>query len=332
MSSADSSKAEEKQALRHAFGAFATGVTVVTTSDENGNPFGFTANSFTSVSLDPPLLLICLGKSSSKLDIFSNAVSFAVNILSSQQAEVSHRFATSVEDRFATVDWSWGGKGAPLIEGAAVWFDCTPHQIVDAGDHIIIIGHVDAFAHTKQEPLIYLRGQYLEAPTSLETLVSDPSEGSLRVGALLGFEDCVLLEQSSGFWTLPMGERALGFRAARSSLEDHLAKASAGAQWNVLYSVFDDPEQEETWMFFQGTLDSEGELAEGLRLFPFGEIPYDRIAARGVRAMIWRYVEEFRNGAFGLYADSTRHSGHVARFAGEPMPWGVAMNTKDSIL
>ncbi|WP_397543234.1 flavin reductase [Roseovarius salis] len=331
MSSAGAIKTEDKQALRHAFGAFATGVTVVTTADEKGTPFGFTANSFTSVSLDPPLLLICLAKSSSKINIFSNAKSFAVNILSSQQAEVSHRFATSMKERFATVDWSLGGKGAPLIEGVAAWFDCTPHQIVDAGDHIIIIGRVDAFAHTEQEPLVYLRGQYLEAPTSLGALVSDHTEGSLRIGALLGLNDCVLLEMSNGNWSLPMGEREPGFRAARSSLEQHLSRAGARAQWNVLYSVFDDPEDKGTWMFFQGTLETDGELSEVLRLFPAGEIPYEKIAARGVRAMIRRYFEELRNGSFGLYADSTRHSGHVARFAGEPMPWDLALNGKDSI-
>ena len=98
----------DARALRDAFGAFPTGVTVVTAHDPSGQPIGFTANSFTSVSLDPPLLLICLAKSSRNFAAITGSAGFAVNILSETQKDVSNTFARPVEDRFAAVEWEEG--------------------------------------------------------------------------------------------------------------------------------------------------------------------------------------------------------------------------------
>ena len=135
----------DARALRDAFGAFLTGVTVVTTVDDAGAPIGFTANSFTSVSLDPPLLLVCLAKTSRNYATLTAAKGFGVNILSEDQKDVSNTFARPVEDRFAAVDWRIGPHGSPVFADVAAWFDCATHDVVDAGDHVILIGRVEGF-------------------------------------------------------------------------------------------------------------------------------------------------------------------------------------------
>lgn len=151
---------EDKIALRAAFGAFLTGVTVVTTKTEAGEPVGFTANSFTSVSLDPPLLLICIAKASQNLDNFLSAPGYAVNILAEGQEALSRRFAGPVADRFAGVGWRDGPAGAPVLDGVCGWFDCEMHDQVEAGDHVILIGRVEGYDHSADRALGYARGGY----------------------------------------------------------------------------------------------------------------------------------------------------------------------------
>lgn len=320
---------ETRCSLRRAFGSFATGVTIVTARDAQGEAVGFTANSFTSVSLDPALLLVSISKTSSNLNAFSQANSFAVNILAASQTGLSNRFASRGEDRFSGVEWTCGDRGAPLIGGSAAWFDCTLHRLVDAGDHVIIIGRIEAFSHTDLEPLIYLKGQYLEAPRPVEVLLSDPPDGGLRAGGLLGCMGKIVLERDGDNWTVPMGSAKPGFRAARSSLDERLAEAGAEVRWNVLYSVFDDPVQPGTWMFFQGVLDEHSVLRSNFKLFAPEDIPLNKISTRGMRSMLRRYLAENREGAFSLYADGTRHSGHIARFAGTATPWSDTFTTEE---
>jgi flavin reductase (DIM6/NTAB) family NADH-FMN oxidoreductase RutF len=146
--------------LRKAFGSFMTGVTVVTTRNGHDQPLGFTANSFTSVSLSPPLVLICIDKSSENLDAFTGAENFAVNILADDQQEISNRFARNVEDRFHDIDWSLSIEGNPIITGAAAFFSCSMHKTVDAGDHVILIGEVQSFSNTDKPGLGYHKGGY----------------------------------------------------------------------------------------------------------------------------------------------------------------------------
>lgn len=150
----------ERRALRDAFGAFMTGVTIVTTIDEAGAPIGLTANAFASVSLDPPLLLVCISSRSLSLPAFRRSGGFAVNILSTAQQELSNRFARPVENRFDGVDWAPGPVGGPVLHDVCGWFDCRLHDQVEAGDHIIMIGRVEGFDHNPQTPLGYARGGY----------------------------------------------------------------------------------------------------------------------------------------------------------------------------
>ncbi|CAN7759138.1 flavin reductase family protein [Pseudorhodoferax sp. LjRoot39] len=152
----------DPRALRNAFGQFATGITVVTTTDEDGAPVGLTANSFTSVSLDPPLVLFCLDRRSASLGRFMSVPSFGINVLGSAQQALSSRFASRhVEDRFAGIGWSLRSPGVPWLEGAVAHFACDTYGIHDAGDHLVFIGHVRHFeTDAEREPLLYFQGRY----------------------------------------------------------------------------------------------------------------------------------------------------------------------------
>lgn len=152
--------AHDTRALRDAFGAFMTGVTIVTSTRADGAPVGLTANSFTSVSLDPALLLVCVSGKSRTLPAVRAAQGFAVNILAEGQEALSNRFAGRAEDRFEGVDWHPGPRGGPILPGACGWFDCALDKEVDAGDHIILIGRVEGFEHLGGAPLGYAKGGY----------------------------------------------------------------------------------------------------------------------------------------------------------------------------
>ncbi|MFN3615032.1 MAG: flavin reductase family protein, partial [Rubrimonas sp.] len=118
----------DRHALRRALGAFATGVTIVTGRDANRAPVGFTANSFTSVSLDPPLVLACIGAGAASYAAFRGADAFAVNILTAGQRDLAMRFATRGADKFAGGAWETRATGAPVLADSAAWFDCAAHQ------------------------------------------------------------------------------------------------------------------------------------------------------------------------------------------------------------
>ncbi len=148
--------------LRNALGMFATGVTVVTTVNNEGRPIGLTCNSFSSVSLKPPLVLWSLSLYSPSLQSFLQAPYFAVNILDAEQEELSKRFSTPMKDRFADLEWVAGEGGIPLIKGSAAQLQCRNETRHYSGDHIILIGQVLKFTYRDAEPLVFVRGQYRE--------------------------------------------------------------------------------------------------------------------------------------------------------------------------
>ncbi|MEM7176545.1 MAG: flavin reductase family protein [Pseudomonadota bacterium] len=150
----------DTRALRTALGSFATGVTIVTAMSDQGEPVGFTANSFTSVSLDPPLLLVCLAHKAMSYRIFRAADSFAVNVLSAHQEDTAMRFATQGADKFSDMDWQAGRMGAPIIPGCIAQFDCAMHERMTAGDHDILMGRVIGFAREEGSALVYHSGSF----------------------------------------------------------------------------------------------------------------------------------------------------------------------------
>jgi len=151
----------DTRALRDAFGCFVTGITIVTSMDETGAPVGFTANSFTSVSLDPPLLLVCPGKNASSLPAIRRSGVFGVNVLAADQRPIAERFAMRGVDRFSNGEWVESESGVLLLEGACANFACITVNEVDAGDHLVLIGRIESFRSAgERSPLMYLRGSY----------------------------------------------------------------------------------------------------------------------------------------------------------------------------
>ena len=145
--------------LRQAFGAFATGVTVVTAAF-GGKRYGVTANSFSSVSLDPPMVLWSLARTSSSFVAFENAPAFAVHILAADQQSLSDRFASKGIDKFEGIEANDGLGGAPLLAGCAARFECRTAFRYEGGDHVIFVGEVVALDHASSEPLLFHGGRY----------------------------------------------------------------------------------------------------------------------------------------------------------------------------
>ncbi|WP_027994045.1 flavin reductase family protein [Sinorhizobium meliloti] len=187
-------------ALREAFGAFPTAVTVITANDPADRPVGFTANAFTSVSLDPPLLLVCLAKTARDYPAMTAAEHFAINILSEAQKDVSIKFARPSEDRFATVNWARAPNGCPIFAQVAAWFECSRHDVIEAGDHVMMVGRVTAFESSGLNGLGYARGGYF-APSVAAKANSSPAAGG-EVGA-------VVLERHGSLF--PFGDDNLSF-------------------------------------------------------------------------------------------------------------------------
>jgi len=151
----------DPRTLRDALGCFATGVTVVTCLGPDGEPAGLTVNSFTSVSLDPPLLLVCIAKAAASAPALIAASHFAINVLQTGQQPASIRFSTRDQDRFGTTPWSSGEAGAPILEESLGVFECERYAVYDGGDHHILVGRViKASFDGALDPLLYFRGRY----------------------------------------------------------------------------------------------------------------------------------------------------------------------------
>jgi flavin reductase (DIM6/NTAB) family NADH-FMN oxidoreductase RutF len=146
--------------LRRVMGAYPTGVTIVAARGEGGEPFGLTVNSFTSVSLDPPLVLFCISHTSTSHDRLLAVEAFGVSLLSGDQDAIARRFAEEPSDgRFDGVAWTSAASGAPLLEGALAWLECRRQNVFDGGDHSIVLGHVVEASGSDRPALLFYRGR-----------------------------------------------------------------------------------------------------------------------------------------------------------------------------
>ncbi len=149
---------ENARAYRNALGHFGTGVTVITTSTNEG-PIGMTVNSFASVSLEPALVLWSLSKTSGRFDAFQNAEHYSIHVMREDQDKLALEFAKNA-DAFETCDWRYDGYSVPLLNNALTRFDCHQQAVHDAGDHVIIVGQVKGVVANKGAPLIFAKGQF----------------------------------------------------------------------------------------------------------------------------------------------------------------------------
>jgi len=288
--------------FRRALGAFVTGVTVVTTIQPDGSPRGFTANSFTSVSLDPPLILVCIAKTASSYQVFSETRRFAVSVLAEDQKGVSGVFASKAADKFSQVAWQARATGAPVIDNAAASFDCMTHDVVDAGDHVILIGRVVDFLHTSSSPLGYCRGAYVNFSLSQEALAAAGPRA--QVGAILEHRDGIVLLDTPKGLQLPTGNK-LEPASDSASLHGVLAKLGLSVHLDFLFAVFESGSGQapSVQIYYRGRVIDSGAawIDSTIRIVPLAQIPWDELHDDAVRSMLERYVRERSEDAFGIY-------------------------------
>ena len=152
----------DQREFRNAVGCFATGVTIATTIDREGEKVGITANSFSSLSLDPPLVLFCVDASINSYDAFENCECFIINVLREDQIDLSNNFARSSDDKWMGIEHRYGKNGSPTIENSIAILECKKHAVYEGGDHLILVGEVVEFEYddSGSRPLLYYRGSY----------------------------------------------------------------------------------------------------------------------------------------------------------------------------
>lgn len=284
----------DPKALRNAFGAFATGVTVITTRQPDGTPRGFTANSFTSVSLDPALLLVCLARTAHSADVFAEAPHFAVNILAEDQKAVSGLFASRAPDKFAQCAWTPGPADMPLIDGALASFTAARHQLVDAGDHLILIGRIEAFSASEGQPLGYFRGNYFSIGLEKDLAEAAAAAKGSRLGAVLACDGGVLLRAEGDRLRLPLAPEP-----TLDSLTAKLATLGLTPRIDFVYATFDDRSTGGHAVYYHGTV--TGPLPPGYRILPLADLAQAQITNPAEAAMLARYAQDYRNGSFSIY-------------------------------
>ncbi|WP_151714843.1 flavin-dependent trigonelline monooxygenase reductase component [Acinetobacter sp. TUM15071] len=281
--------------LRDAFGSFMTGVTVVTTCKADGTPLGFTANSFASVSLDPALLLVSIAKTSSNYHNFADASHFAINILAEEQKDVSNTFARPSDDRFANLAWSKSAFQNPLIDHVSAWFDCTTYQIVDAGDHAILIGKVENFASAGFAGLGYYRGGYFTPAKLSAEVISGPK---VVISSIIGHENKILLEQTADQkWTIP--HLLVEKDGADKALEKIFAAYQPDASASFIYSVYENIENQQQYIsFLCNTPTANATKGQFVDLNDLDQLSFVDSA---LQSMLMRYRKENHLKTYGVY-------------------------------
>lgn len=313
----------DRRLFRDMLGSFMTGVTVVAAQDAQGAPCAFTANSFTSVSLDPPLILVCLAKSAASADVFRHVERFSVNILGDWQRNLSAAFASRSPAKAAALN-ALMQANPPVLDGSLANMICTRRQVVDAGDHIILIGGVSEFRIMAGQPLGYFRGGYIGfglAVRSLEQLAVP-----LHVGGLLEQDGRVVLCRRAGasYWQVPI--------APLQAAEQHstligkvFARLGISARSSFLYSVFQEEGESHTTMVFSTEAAAAftcGVLEDGTRTASFGveDEPWTLVKGTMMQGMVQRFFRERAAGCFGIYCD-TADGGSIAPIGSKLRHW-----------
>lgn len=288
--------------LRSAFSAYMTGVTVVTSQTAMGELVGFTANSFTSVSLNPPLLLVCPGKHLQSYSVFEQSTHFVVNILADHQEEVSNIFASSPDDRFEQLDWSRDAHGSPVLKECLASFSCKVLERHLAGDHMILIGEVLQFTHDDQmsgSGLGYCSNGYFSLRREQQAHASVSSEFNSVVGAIIEHNDQVLIAPESEILCVPSIIRK-GGGGARSALLEHLRIGGLDVKLDQVYSVYEDPTTKNHYTIYRASATTQKAAGYG-KYVPIDDINNLAFSDTAQQSMMHRYVTETKNQAFGLY-------------------------------
>lgn len=295
----------DAKALRNAFGSYMTGVTVITTMTDDGTPIGFTANSFTSVSLEPPLLLVCPAKTLSSFAVFAHCKHFAVNILSEDQQYISNIFAGSKEDRFSQINWHTDAQGNPIIDGALTHFSCKTERNLEAGDHHILLGEVLDFTAREGRGLGYAAGGYFSLGLEREAAEISTQERQVNVGVIIEHSGQVLLTQSEGKATLPItttDDNTSAVKTIKQFLADHGIDAELGA----VFSIYESTKTNNSYIFYRAFAESPDNKGLG-EYIAIDSLAEQDFATPALATMMNRYATESKNGFYGVYVGQEEH-------------------------
>ncbi|WP_052659196.1 flavin reductase [Pseudomonas sp. LFM046] len=316
--------AENTRSLRNVFGTFMTGVTVVTAWDADGIPRGFTANSFTSVSLSPALVLVCIAKTAGSLPVFSEAPRFAINILGDWQRETSNAFAGRSANKFEGVELLASEPAAPCLADSLSVLCCARHSLVEAGDHVILIGEVLRYRSSVGSPLGYFRGSYVDFAEGARAIQVERGS-ALKVGCLIAHDSGLVMVREPGceHWSIPEVFWRAGV-SQKAVIEEVFRRVGMDGDVSFIYSMFAEEGDDFARLVFRG--DARDGVAAPLsrslevRVFHAHEQPWRLVKGEYTVSMIHRFFTEREADAFGIYCD-TADGGRIAGIAGQPVHW-----------
>ncbi len=293
---ASSTPVIDPKVFRAAAGNFVTGVTIATTMGTDGQPRGVTVNSFTTVSLDPPLVLVCVGRSSRSFAAFDGAEAFAINVLASDQRQLSATFASKAEDKFADANWEKGRSGSPVFPDSLASFECVLHEKVDAGDHIVLIGRVIDIHRASGTPLGYFSGNYIDFAMQRETV---DTPGHCFGGLFHCGEELLFIDQD-GKLALPFATSLGEEQRESDSLLGKLEALGLSARLSFVYSVFTEEGRDGLSAIYLGEIEPTAQPRHpSVRLLKPEDIPFEQLSR--FSGLIRRYIRERDTDQFGLY-------------------------------
>ena len=285
---------------RKTLGKFVTGVTIITTCEKDGTPRGFTANSFTSVSLEPPLILICIGDFNEGLELFKNSEYFAVNILKESQVDISNLFAQPLKNKFEEIEWSNSKFGVPIIKGALAWLECKNFDQKRSGDHLILIGNVKNFHNEGGYPLAYYNGNYISFNNETSLVNAMEKDSKTIIGAIIEKNNSILFfdDSKNNILKLPViGEN--GEPSNTTKLVNKYSNIGLKMRLDFVYSVYEDKRLDAVCIYYR----SKGyeTIPKGYKYVKFNDINWEKIKDKALVIMLKRYIEEANQGDFAVY-------------------------------
>jgi flavin reductase (DIM6/NTAB) family NADH-FMN oxidoreductase RutF len=285
---------------RKTLGKFVTGVTIITTCEKDGTPRGFTANSFTSVSLEPPLILICIGDFNEGLELFKNSEYFAVNILNEEQVDISNLFAQPVKNKFEEIKWSNSKFGVPIIKGALAWLECKNFDQKRSGDHLILIGNVKNFHNEGGYPLAYYNGNYISFNNETSLVNAMEKDSKTIIGAIIEKNNSILFfdDSKNNILKLPViGEN--GEPSNTTKLVSKYSNIGLKMSLDFVYSVYEDKRLDAVCIYYRSKGDET--IPKGYKYVKFNDINWEKIKDKALVIMLKRYIEEANQGDFAVY-------------------------------
>ena len=257
------------------------------------------------------MLLICISKAAESFNVFTQSQGFAVNILVTTQVKISGLFASKRRDKFDIVDWSASPTGNPILAGACAWFDCKREQVIDAGDHVVLLGRVQSYDYNGSMGLGYVRGGYLNLGLE-QAAVRAVGNADVIVGAIVEYDGNILLTEFAATRALQVPASGLdGNNGSLGKLQNKLDNLEIGISLSALFAVFENEKSGQQSIYYRAKADSSSiyqvdDNQQEWQFWSFNKIPWHRIESGAIRTMLKRYIDESERQRYGIYFGSDR--------------------------